>query len=461
MKTIKFLKLIVVAILTITVASCVDGDQYDVPAEADAAFNPAEGIEALIADGTLTPLTISQVKDLLIPNDVNQITADVVVMGYVVSSDETGNFYQEFYMQDAPSNPTSGVKVVLSNRDNYITYNIGRKIYIKLKDLYVGETNNGDGVVAIGGKVAANGTEIDPMTENQVAMHITRSNVVETIVPQMLTLPEINASHIGTFVTAMDVEFADNLIDQFYVDPTDQYDSQRTMQTCDGFDYANFTLETSTFASFKDLPLPTMNGNISGVISKDYNGNNLVMVINTPNDVDMTNTRCSLLDINDFTVQFEDDFAGGITAWSAYSVIGSQTWGTTSFGNPGPSAKMSGYSGGAQDNEDWLISSAIDMSAVTNGILIFETVKRYNGPDMELWISTDYSGGDPTTDGTWTQLNAAWDTNTGSWSSWTSSGSVDVSAADGGNLFVGFKYISTSADGAATFELDNVKVLGL
>lgn len=461
MKTIKFLKLIIIATLTITVGSCVGGDQYDVPAEADASFNPAAVIETQIANGTLSELTISQVKGLMVPNNVNQITSDVVVSGYVVSSDETGNFYQEFYMQDTPSNPTAGIKVVLSNRNNYTTYNIGRKIYIKLKNLYVGETNNGDGVIAIGGKVAANGTEINPMTENQTTMHIFRTNVVETIIPQILKLSEINASHIGTFVTAIDVEFADNLNGLPYVDPTDQFDSQRTLQSCEGFNYSNFILETSTFASFKDMILPNMNGNISGVISKTYNGSDLVMSVNTPNDVDMINSRCSLLNINNFTVQFSDDFIGGITAWSTYSITGAQQWGTTSFGNPGPSAKISGFSGGAQANEDWLVSPLINMSTLTNGLLIFETVKRYNGPDMEVFMSTDYAGGDPTINGTWTPLTVALDTNTGSWTSWTSSGAIDVSAADGGNLYIAFKYVSSPSAGAATFELDNVKVLGL
>lgn len=461
MKTIKFLKPIIVAILTITMVACVDSDEYDIPAEADASFNAAADIEAAITAGTLDVLTISQIHDLLIPGEVNQITSDVVVMGYVVSSDETGNFYQEFYMQDAPSNPTAGVKVALNLRDNYITYNIGRKVYIKLKDLYVGETNNGDDVVAIGGKVDDNGTEVDAMTENQIGMHIVRSNVVETIIPQELSLAEINASHIGTFVMAIDVEFADNLDGELYFDPTDQFDSQRTMQSCNGFNYSNFILETSGFASFKDNPLPNMNGNIAGVISKTYNGSALVMALNTPNDVNMTSSRCSLLDINDFSVEFEDDFSTGIGAWTSFSVDGSQVWGTTSFGNPGPSARMSGYSGGAQDNEDWLISPAIDMSALTNGILLFETVKRYSGPDMQVYMSTDYAGGDPTSSGTWTELAAAWDTNTGSWSSWTSSGSIDVSAADGGDLFVAFKYTSSPGAGAATFELENVKVLGL
>ncbi|MGB6268916.1 MAG: choice-of-anchor J domain-containing protein, partial [Olleya sp.] len=58
---------------------------------------------------------------------------------------------------------------------------------------------------------------------------------------------------------------------------------------------------------------------------------------------------------------------------------------------------------------------------------------------------------------TWVPLAATLDTNTGSWSSWTDSGQLDVSAAAGGNLFIAFKYTSNSSS-AATWEVDNVKI---
>ena len=118
---------------------------------------------------------------------------------------------------------------------------------------------------------------------------------------------------------------------------------------------------------------------------------------------------------------------------------------------------MSGFSGGAQTNEDWLISLPIDLSNTPSAFLTFQTVKRYDGNDIEVFYATDYNGGDPTTDGTWVALSPTLDTNTGSWSSWTDSGSLDLSAAAGGNVFIAFKYTSTSS-AAATWEIDNVKV---
>ena len=133
-------------------------------------------------------------------------------------------------------------------------------------------------------------------------------------------------------------------------------------------------------------------------------------------------------------------------------------FGINTFGNPSDSATMSGYSGGNQNNEDWLISKAIDMSGVSGAILKFQSVKRYAGNDIKLYMATNYNGGDPNTDGNWVELSANFDTNINSWSSWTDSGDVDVSAAAGGNLFIAFKYTSTTS-ASSTYEIDNVEVV--
>ena len=45
---------------------------------------------------------------------------------------------------------------------------------------------------------------------------------------------------------------------------------------CSGFSYATFLLETSSFANFANDILPSGGGTISGIVSKDYFGDNLV-----------------------------------------------------------------------------------------------------------------------------------------------------------------------------------------
>ena len=447
MKTNKFLTFFTLITLFVAMVSCVQDDDFSIPQSLGNEEN--EGLAAVMTgldSGTLSMVTIQELKALFTGDPV-EIESDIVVKGYVSSSDRTGNFYKEFYMQDDPISPTSGIKVVVNQVDSYNLYNVGREVYIVLKGLYIGETNSGDDVIAIGG--SSDGQEIDEITANMIPDFIFRSPTTEALQGLDVSLSDIDESHSGIFVTVPNVQFPQSLVGQFYVNPYDDFDTQHALESCE--DSGSFLLETSSFASFSQEILPTDGkGTISALVSKTYNGSDLVLVLNDNADFVVEGARCDPL--------FADSFSSNnLDKWTPYSVTGAQQWEMTPFGNPAPSAKMSGYSGGAQTNEDWLISQAIDLSGLTGATLNFQTVKRYSGNNLELYMSTDYSGGDPTTDGTWTALSASYDTNENSWSSWTDSGDVDVSAAAGGNLFIAFKYTSTTSS-AATWEIDNVLV---
>ncbi|MFC0603615.1 DUF5689 domain-containing protein [Winogradskyella pulchriflava] len=467
MKTTKLLTLILVAFASITITSCVEDDDYSIPNSLGDEENA--GLTTImneLASGDLTEISITDLKNLYQTYEdaqsgfdydhFIQIPDDLVVKGYVTSSDATGNFYKEFYMQDAPENPTAAIGVLLNQVDSYNQFNLGREVYIRLKDMYVGYNSNE--IISIGGQPDED--EVGQFTANQIPNKIFRSTTTSTIVPLEISLSAINESHVGMLIIANDVQFPEELSGSTYGDPSQDFDTQRTLQACEGFGYSNFSLETSSFANFYFTPLPTANGGtITAVVLKTFGGDNLVLLLNDLSDVQFDNARCTPLDINDFNVVFQDEF-NNLNNWTTFNVTGAQVWGTTNFGNPAPSAYMNGYSGGAQNNEDWLISNAIDLTSVTNSFFFFETDKRYDGNDLEVYMSTDYSGGDPNSNGSWTQLDVIIDPNANSWNTWTNSGNIDVSSADGQMLYIAFKYTSTTS-AAATFELDNVTVLGL
>jgi len=77
--------------------------------------------------------------------------------------------------------------------------------------------------------------------------------------------------------------------------------------------------------------------------------------------------------------------------WRQISVIGDgQTWQCSTNGRVGNAARMSGFAGGAQDNEDWLISPALNITAASR--LSFFSRKNFMGPDLTLHVSTNYNG---------------------------------------------------------------------
>ena len=445
-------KISIISFITLFVFSCVQDDDYSVPQSVGLEENQ-KLVELLneIENGSADLMTISEVKNLFVNGEVNEIESNLVVKGYVSSSDFTGNFYKEFYMQDEIENPTAGIKVSINQVDSYNQFNVGREVYIKLQGLYVGETNSGDGVIAIGSGGNAAVDEISEISENRASDCVLRSSNSFSLVPLALNLSDINDSHIGIYVSALSAQFSPGLDGLTYVDPDEDYDTQRDLESC--VDSGTLKLETSAFSNFNDSMLPTEgSGTITGIITRDYFGDNRVMMLNTKDDVNFDSSRCDPL--------FADDFSSNnLDNWTIFSVTGVQEWEITPYGNPAPSAKISGYSGGSNANEDWLITSTIDLSTLSTVTLNFQSVVRYNGPSLEVYASSDYSGGDPTSDGNWTELSVTLDTDSSSWSSWTDSGNIDLSSYAGGNVYIAFKYVSTSS-ASATYEIDNVLLTG-
>ena len=448
MKTKNIFKFIAVLFIAVSFSSCVEDGDYTIPTLGpDANYPNLKSLSELV---DLYNGSLINFDDYIDAASINEITT----YGYVVSNDRAGNFFKTIIIQDKPENPTIGVEVRIDDTNLNARYNVGRKIYITLSnkndeeilgnglaftkrfDTYqIGIPNSaGNGVDRIG-------------TENYIK-YIDRSSEVATLVPTIVEIANITDAHINTLVKLEDMQALNK--NETFANPDNTFSANRDLKNCATEE--TIIMRTSGFASFKNLEIPQKRGSVTAILNKfrsDYQ-----LFVRDLHDFDFTQDRCDPL--------FDEGFAN-FDNWRTQNVIGDQVWETTNFGNPGPSAKISGFQStnprGPKDNEDWLISKAIDLSAVSGVVdFSFDSVKRFGGDDIEVFYSTNYNGGNPNdTTNTWTQLTPVLDTNTGSWTSWTSSGILDVSAAVGGNLFVAFKYTSTTS-GAATFEIDNVKV---
>lgn len=156
-------------------------------------------------------------------------------------------------------------------------------------------------------------------------------------------------------------------------------------------------------------------------------------------------------------ILLEEDFEDGtLGVFSQYSVIGdNQTWRPGEFGGD-KYALMNGFDGGIQDNEDWLISPVIDMGQYADEILTFDNASNFNGPDLKVFVSTNYDGtSDPTT-ATWTDLSSQVNWSPGSYT-FVSSGSLDLSGFNG-MAYIAFQYILNTAVESKLWEVDNVVV---
>ena len=469
MKTINFKTLAATIFASVAFVACVQDDEFEVPSSVGTEEN--QNLNTLLSQidaGEVQLITIGELKAQFQSDDeATAITSDIAVKGYVSSSDATGNFYKEFFIQNAPHDATDAVKISLNQVDSYNQFNIGREVYISLKNLYLGEANAGDGVFTIGGTVNGDG-EVESLTANEVPFYVFRSSTTETIIPKDVT--SLSSDDIGIFVTLKDTEFPTNEVGQPYVASTDDYDTQRTVQRCSGFEYATFLLETSSFASFKNEVLPSGGGSISGIVSKTYNGSDLVLALNTTEDVQMNDSRCELLDINDFIAIFEDDFQSysnysDITgSWTNYNEAGNRKWrAKTTYDNQNSGSKiayMSAYNSGDSSNIVWLITPAIDLDAQGAEFVKFSSSNSYSdNSELELLISTDWDGSEASIESsTWSTLNTNIVSDDEYYQNWVDSGLTDLSSYSG-NAYIALKYTGGGSNYTGTFEIDDFQLL--
>ena len=214
MRKNKIMLLLVAFITSVYFIACVEDGNFTVPENLGAEENLK--LELLLDSIRNNQLELKSIKDLkgLYNSGSNpvKIVSDILIKGYVTSSDAKGNYFREFYMQDAPENPTAGIKIAINLTNSYNKFNFGRAVYIRLKNLYIGEVNSGDGVITIGGKVSTTDVkEIESVALNQMNTHFFRSVETEIIIPKEVSLAGLNAADIGTFITVNRVIFPSNL----------------------------------------------------------------------------------------------------------------------------------------------------------------------------------------------------------------------------------------------------------
>ena len=150
---------------------------------------------------------------------------------------------------------------------------------------------------------------------------------------------------------------------------------------------------------------------------------------------------------------FNQDWEDGWHGWTQVNVEGETAEWTIGEHSGNHYAYMNAYLQGT--NEDWLISPAINLNTIGNPVLSFRTAKSFMGNDLNVYISNDYDGEDPT-EATWTALTCT--LSSGGYT-WTESGNMDLSSFSGTECYIGFKYTCEMLS-AAAWEIDDIMLVG-
>ncbi len=238
--------------------------------------------------GVVANISIKDVKARYTSGAPVEITDDVIIEGVVSCDDKSGNYYQQIAIQDA----TGGVLLRLAGSSHYLNYPVGRKVYVKLKGLYLGQYN---GTLQFGGGIdAAYASQggVTLIATNLIDQHVIKGPLNQPLVPQLVTVADLTTNiqnkYISTLVKLVGYEFASNERNKNYAD--DDQSGNRILQDCSNISSHKITLRTSNYSNFATLPVAQGNGEIIGIYS--YFGSTKQFTIRDTTDVRFYNPRC-------------------------------------------------------------------------------------------------------------------------------------------------------------------------
>ncbi len=398
--------------------------KFDLPAE------PAP----LVSTGKIKIDSIKKIYSLyyfgssVTPTRAYKFTSDASLFCMVTADESSGSLYKSVFVRD----DVGAIKLNFINPGGLA---VGDSIQINLNGVLVNDY----------------GKQIQ-LDSIDLVKHVRKISSGNTVLPTKVTMQQIssNLSKWESRLIMLDtVEFDNGSKGQPYADAINKVSLDRTIVNKTG---ATMIVRNSGYANFAALTMPCGKGSLIAVVGQ-YNGT-VQLTLRTASEVVFSGGNCPLLIKN-----FNDNISSG--GWSVAYPTGTMNpsgnipWTIGTFGGRSY-ANITNYANFSNKQcESWLLSPALNLSTTNNPILNFVTAKNFNGPLLQIFVSTDYTkGSDPNT-ATWVPLTAT--LSTGGFA-WTNSGNISLNTYKTNNVTIGFKYSGTSSNGS-TWEVDDVAIL--
>lgn len=452
---INFFKPAVLSLATaLLLTGCVNSDDYSVPA--NACTEPG-----LTANKTVASLNSSATTS------VTQYTTDDVIEAYVVSSDERGNIFKTVYLQTLPADGTPvGFSLAIDKTSLFsVNFYPGRKVYVKLKDLYYGKVNSSLAIGALYEGTVGRIAEYD--YQNYIKPSCSEVSE-ETLVRTMTLSQALNDSNLNTLIELDGVQFDDSFVGGTYYDENDTANTAggSTNRALTDFSGNAVQFRTSSYANFSGDIIPGNSGKVRGILTK-Y-GTTYQFLARSADDIKLTEARVdaappivgtSLNLTGPYSENFESYAVNNTVFPTAINdaIIGASYWNVRSFsGNK--YLFFSSYNNASSSNRVVFI---VPKSA-TATTLQFKTLAGYsNGDPLKVYYSADYVPGGDVNSATLQDITSNFTISVGPANSYattfTDSGVYTFTAGEQG--FFIFEYIGSDANGITTnMELDNIVV---
>ena len=242
-----------------TVMSCVKDDDYELPDNKKVlpAFTGK-----IVSFSDVASRTTTSIKNY---------SADEAIEGYVISSDEGGNFYKKIYIQN--EDKTQALSVALDKSGIYTEFPIGAKVQLRLKGL---TTQLNNAITEVGYKIYKNeksGREsVGSMAEAIYKTHLYdmggERKTLASLAKEVTSIETVkNDAHVGQLITLKGVHFPNEVVGKTMYDKNKDLGGATNYKLTDA-NGKTIDFRTSSFAKFKDEKVPAGTLDITGVLSK-------------------------------------------------------------------------------------------------------------------------------------------------------------------------------------------------
>jgi hypothetical protein len=461
--TIKNSFIILMAIFFLS--SCVH-DTYDTPKFGDC-VDPGLTKTKSIADIYAVAKNPVATPPSVVPNTPTYTTDDIIE-GYIISSDEGGNFYKSFYVQAIDGSKGYNLSV---DEVNMYTKNFqpGTKVFLKLKGLaYANPSSFARGLIF--GAPPTEQYAVNRLPTLEYPKHLIPScdAVSEDAIVRKITLAQVSDTYLNTLVEFDDVQFTgESASETFDLVRTDDYDSSSFI-TQTGT--SNLTVRTSRYANFAGYKMSENRGKIRGVLTR-YNSTYQI-ILRTERDVKMENKRIDYhLPIVGNSIQYVPTFTENFESYTTSTTgsvfpkylndafKGGKYWNVASFSS-NKYIQMSAFNTGGTN----IAYLAMPITFTPGKKLSFKTKDGfYNGPVFKVFYSRDYTPGSDYSKATLVDITSSFTiasgTKSGYASNFTSSGFYTIPANLNGNGFFIFEYNTAGRpEVTSTMQIDDITV---
>jgi len=228
--------------------------------------------------------TISSITDGAtdIVTNKGRLLGDSTFYGIVIGDDRSGNIYKQIYIEDSTKR---GIVILLDQTNLYGQFPVGRKVYVKLKGLYLVNYRGLPEIVYSLDTATGSTTGIP---SSLVGNYLIAGNYPNKVEPQLVTIPDLYSSptkYLNTLITLENMQFDNASAGQEY--SLSSASTNRTITDCPFS--GKLTMYNSSYSKFRAALTPKGKGKITGIFTIYYTTPQFVLRDTT--DVQFTDAR--------------------------------------------------------------------------------------------------------------------------------------------------------------------------